>query len=178
MQSWDVQESNLAGVGHIDFTDRLASIASYRPVREVARNVEGPPGVRPGGPWSARREDELHKGSGRPILATDGELGDERHATHARGLSAFAGQARGPEQGNRVWQRIRAPALGRDGVAGSGMCGVGEHGVVLCCGAWLSRCGWRCDVRRRRSFHFSFRPSPFPVLRLSRPRSPEGSRDE
>ena len=177
MQSWDVQESNLAGVGHIDFTDRLASIASYRPVGEGGRNVEGPPGVRPGGPWFTRRRDELRRGSGWPILTTDGEQGDERHATHARGLSTFAGLARDPERGNRGWQRIRAPALGRDGVAGSGMCEVGEHGVLafLAC-ARLSRRCWRCDVRRRRSFQFSFRPTPFRLS--SRPRSPEGSRDE
>ena len=64
MQSWDVQESNLAGVGHIDFTDRLASIASYRPVGGGGRNVEGPPGVRPGGPWCTRRETSYTKAPG------------------------------------------------------------------------------------------------------------------
>lgn len=130
MQSWDVQESNLAGVGHIDFTDRLASIASYRPVGAGGPKRRRATWGSPGWPLVHSSRDELDKGSGRPILATDGELRDERHATHARGLSAFAGQARGPEEGIRGWQRIRAPALGRDGVAGSGMCEVGEHGVL------------------------------------------------
>lgn len=164
---WGVQELNLAGASTPVLRTGSPALTSYRP--GVWMVSSGPKRRRatwgsPGWPLLRSSRDELQKGSGRPIVATDGERRlDERHATKARATqSRFAGQTNGPDGRNRGWQRIHAPRLGLEGFAGGGMCELGKHGVlalVLC----LSRGLWRCDVRRRRSFQFSASPSPSAV---------------